>query len=210
MSKLATSRRQFVQLLGSVPMLPLAGLGGSLALPACGGSGPTGLASASFTAMAAPSLANPAAMATTSVGSALNVGYTDGSTRSYAFEFRTREAPLAGPALVAGPGVPTEAEPADAFYTVAFAYPQDEAEDRRRRAREAAAELNVELLWSAPAKEDDRAQQMAMVDTLILRKVDAIGLAPLDAVALRDKAARATEAGIPVAIFDSQIGRAHV
>ena len=72
-------------------------------------------------------------------------------------------------------------------------------------AREAAGELGVELLWSAPAKEDDRAQQMAMVDTLILRKVDAIGLAPLDAVALRDKAARATEAGIPVAIFDSPL-----
>lgn len=76
-------RRQLVKLLGSVPMLPLASLGSSLALPACGGSGPTGLASASFTAMAAPSLTNPAAMATTSVCSALNIGYTDGSARSY-------------------------------------------------------------------------------------------------------------------------------
>ncbi len=74
-------------------------------------------------------------------------------------------------------------------------------------AREAAAELGVELLWSAPAKEDDRAQQMAMVDTLVIRKVDALGLAPLDAVALRDKAARATEQGIPVAIFDSPLAK---
>jgi len=89
MSDLASPpRRQLVKLLGSVPMLPLASLGSSLALPACGGSGPTGLASASFTAMAAPSLTNPAAMATTSVGSALNIGYTDGSARSYKLSYQ--------------------------------------------------------------------------------------------------------------------------
>ena len=89
MSDLAsTSRRQLVKLLGSVPMLPLAGLGSTLALPACGGSGPTGFASASFTPMAAPSLANPAAMATTSVGSALNIGFTDGSARRYALGYQ--------------------------------------------------------------------------------------------------------------------------
>lgn len=88
MSKLTTTRRQFVQLLGSVPMLPLAGLGSAVALPACGGSGPTGLASLSFTPMAAPSLANPSAMATTSVGSTLNMGYTDGSTRSYTLGYQ--------------------------------------------------------------------------------------------------------------------------
>jgi ribose transport system substrate-binding protein len=74
-------------------------------------------------------------------------------------------------------------------------------------AREAGTELGVEILWSAPAKEDDRAQQMATVDTLVLRKVDALCLAPLDAVALRDKAAKATEAGIPVIIFDSPLAK---
>lgn len=74
-------------------------------------------------------------------------------------------------------------------------------------AREAGAELGVEILWSAPQKEDDRAQQMGLVDTLILRKVDALCLAPLDAVALRDKAVKATEAGIPVVIFDSPLAK---
>jgi ribose transport system substrate-binding protein len=74
-------------------------------------------------------------------------------------------------------------------------------------ARKAGVEEDVTIIWKGPMKEDDRAQQMAMVDTLILRKVDAIGLAPLDAVALRDKAARATEAGIPVAIFDSPLAK---
>lgn len=75
-------------------------------------------------------------------------------------------------------------------------------------AKEAGAEMGVEIVWSAPQKEDDRAQQMAMVDTLILRKVDAICLAPLDAVALRDKAVKSTEAGIPVIIFDSPLAKA--
>jgi type IV secretion system protein VirB9 len=69
----------------------------------------------------------------------------DGSSRRYLFEFRTREAPIAGSALVAGPGAPTEGETAEAFYSVRFAHPQDEAEDRRRRAREAAAERNATL-----------------------------------------------------------------
>ena len=75
-------------------------------------------------------------------------------------------------------------------------------------AKEAGAELGAEIVWSAPQKEDDRAQQMAMVDTLVLRKVDALCLAPLDAVALRDKAVKATEAGIPVIIFDSPLAKA--
>lgn len=75
-------------------------------------------------------------------------------------------------------------------------------------AKQAGGELGVEIVWSAPQKEDDRAQQMAMVDTLILRKVDALCLAPLDAVALRDKAVKATEAGIPVIIFDSPLAKA--
>ena len=74
-------------------------------------------------------------------------------------------------------------------------------------AREAGAELGVDIMWSAPQKEDDRAQQMSLVDTLILRKVDALCLAPLDAVALRDKAIKATEAGIPVVIFDSPLAK---
>lgn len=75
-------------------------------------------------------------------------------------------------------------------------------------AKEAGTELGAEIVWSAPQKEDDRAQQMAMVDTLVLRKVDALCLAPLDAVALRDKAVKATEAGIPVIIFDSPLAKA--
>jgi len=74
-------------------------------------------------------------------------------------------------------------------------------------ARERGAEVGVDVLWAAPQREDDRAQQMALVDTLVLRRVDALCLAPLDAVALREKAAKATAAGIPVVIFDSPLAR---
>ena len=75
-------------------------------------------------------------------------------------------------------------------------------------ARQAALETGVQLIWSPPEREDDRRQQMGMVDALVLRKVDALCLAPLDATALREKAERATKAGIPVLIFDSPLTRA--
>lgn len=82
---LLTSRRKALQLFAGIPLLPL-GLGSSAAalLAACGGGDDTAVfESASFTPMAAPSLAQPAAMATTSVGSQLNVTLSDGSTVHY-------------------------------------------------------------------------------------------------------------------------------
>lgn len=69
----------------------------------------------------------------------------------------------------------------------------------------AGEELGAEIIWSAPDREDDRRQQMGMVDALILRKVDVLCLAPLDATALREKAIKATKAGIPVLVFDSPL-----
>ncbi len=66
-------------------------------------------------------------------------------------------------------------------------------------------DFGVQVLWSAPEREDDRRQQMGMMDSMILRKVDILCLAPLDATALREKALKATNANIPVIIFDSPI-----
>ncbi len=74
-------------------------------------------------------------------------------------------------------------------------------------ANQAGQELGAEVIWSAPEREDDRRQQMGMVDSLILRKIDVLCLAPLDAVALREKAEKATKAGIPVIIFDSPLAK---
>lgn len=70
-------------------------------------------------------------------------------------------------------------------------------------ARQAAAEAGVELIWKGPLKEDDREQQIAVVEQMITRRVDGIVLAPLDDAALRAPVLGASRAGIPVVIMDS-------
>ncbi len=89
------SRRRLLKLFVGAPMLPLGGSAFATALLAgCGGSDDTAAApavtytSSSFTGMAAPTLDAPAAMATTSVGSSLNVTYSDGSQKAYALAYR--------------------------------------------------------------------------------------------------------------------------
>lgn len=72
-------------------------------------------------------------------------------------------------------------------------------------ALKAASELGVEIIWKGPLKEDDREDQIAVVEQMITRRVDGIVLAPLDDVALRVPVASATRAGIPVVIADSGI-----
>ena len=67
----------------------------------------------------------------------------------------------------------------------------------------AANELNVDLLWQGPQREDDRAGQIRVVEDMITRHVDAIALAPLDATALVPVAREASDEGIPVIVFDS-------
>lgn len=67
----------------------------------------------------------------------------------------------------------------------------------------AAQEMNVDLIWKGPLKEDDRDEQIKVVEDFITKKVKAILLAPLDDSALRQPVMNAQDAGIPVAIFDS-------
>jgi ribose transport system substrate-binding protein len=69
----------------------------------------------------------------------------------------------------------------------------------------AAAEYNLELLWNAPAQESDRSRQVAIVDSMINRGVDALALAPVDRAALVNVAHRAIDRGIPVSVFDSNL-----
>ncbi|GAB5545489.1 MAG: substrate-binding domain-containing protein [Sandaracinaceae bacterium] len=66
-------------------------------------------------------------------------------------------------------------------------------------------ELDVEILWQGPQREDDRAAQVRVVEDMVSRGVDAIVLAPLDSTALVPVATEATGEGIPVVIFDSGI-----
>jgi secreted PhoX family phosphatase len=92
------SRRKALQFLASAPLLPLGGaFGASALLSACGGSGSTATAvvppaaqylATSFVGSNAPSLANAAAMATTTVTSALNVQFSDNSTLTYKLAYQ--------------------------------------------------------------------------------------------------------------------------
>ena len=67
----------------------------------------------------------------------------------------------------------------------------------------AAGELDVDVIWKGPIREDDRDAQIEVVENMISRGVSAIVLAPLDDAALRAPVAQATRAGIPVVIIDS-------
>jgi secreted PhoX family phosphatase len=80
------SRRRALQLFAGAPMLPLSStFAGSLLLAGCGGGSDAVAAPAasysgvSFSSMPAPTLANAAAMATTTVGSVMSVNYSDSS-----------------------------------------------------------------------------------------------------------------------------------
>jgi ribose transport system substrate-binding protein len=68
---------------------------------------------------------------------------------------------------------------------------------------QAARELGVEILWKGPQKEDDRAQQITVVEDVISRGVDGIVLAPLDDRALIRPVQDAMREKIPVVIMDS-------
>lgn len=72
-------------------------------------------------------------------------------------------------------------------------------------AKAAAQELGVEIIWKGPQREDDREQQISVVDNFISMKVNGIVLAPLDDSALRTPVESAANAGIPVVIFDSDL-----
>ena len=69
----------------------------------------------------------------------------------------------------------------------------------------AGRELGVDILWQGPLKEDDREDQIKVVDTLVSRGIDGLLLAPLDDKALRQPVASAVRAGIAVVTFDSKL-----
>ena len=74
----------------------------------------------------------------------------------------------------------------------------------------AAKELGVEILWKGPLKEDDRNEQIQIVETLAGSGVDALVLSPLDDRALMRPVADARRAGIPTVIFNSALqGQEH-
>lgn len=71
--------------------------------------------------------------------------------------------------------------------------------------REAAADANLDVTWKGPITEDDRAQQVQLVQQFATEGVDGIVLAPLDAKALLAPVRAARAKGIPVVVFDSAL-----
>jgi ribose transport system substrate-binding protein len=65
--------------------------------------------------------------------------------------------------------------------------------------------IEVELFWNGPLREDDREQQIQVVEGFITRGVDGLGLAPLDSRALVRPVEEARRAGIAVLVFDSAL-----
>ena len=93
------SRRRLLRLLGAAPMLPLSGFAATSLLAGCGGdnddvyganppSSVATFASVSFSGMAAPTLADAAAMATTSVGSTMTVNFSDTSKMDFKLSYK--------------------------------------------------------------------------------------------------------------------------
>jgi ribose transport system substrate-binding protein len=63
----------------------------------------------------------------------------------------------------------------------------------------------VEVFWKGPLREDDRDQQIQVVENFMARQVSAIVLAPLDYQALVRPVHNAVRAKVPVVIIDSDL-----
>ena len=98
------SRRRLLQMFAAAPLLPLSALGSASLLAGCGGDGaavaalptvptvpaapPATLAGVTFSSMPAPTLANAAAMATTSVGSTMTASFSDASKLDFKLAYQ--------------------------------------------------------------------------------------------------------------------------
>jgi ribose transport system substrate-binding protein len=72
-------------------------------------------------------------------------------------------------------------------------------------ANKAGKELGVRIVWKGPVREDDRDEQIKVVENFVASRIAAIVLAPLDDKALVPAASEAKREGIPVVIMDSDI-----
>jgi ribose transport system substrate-binding protein len=63
----------------------------------------------------------------------------------------------------------------------------------------------VDVIWKGPLREDDRDQQIQVVENFMARQVSAIVLAPLDYQALVRPVHNAVRAKVPVVIIDSDL-----
>lgn len=67
----------------------------------------------------------------------------------------------------------------------------------------AAKGINARIIWKGPLKEDDRDQQIQVVENFMVQRASGIVLAPLDSKALIRPVQNAQKAKVPVVIIDS-------
>ena len=65
--------------------------------------------------------------------------------------------------------------------------------------------IQVNLFWKGPLREDDRDQQIQVVENFTSRQVSGMVLAPLDSQALVAPVAIAAQAGVPTVVIDSEL-----
>lgn len=121
-----------------------------------------------------------------------------------------RRAAVLAAAVMAGCG---GGQPPAATLTVAV-IPKGSTHEHWKRVRvgaeKAAAEFRaagvpVDVIWKGPLREDDREQQVQVVEGFVSQGVSGLVLAPLDSSALRRPVEEAFRAGIPTVIFDSAL-----
>lgn len=80
-----------------------------------------------------------------------------------------------------------------------------------RAARDLAAKgIHVELTWKGPLREDDREQQVQVVESFATQGMDGIVLAPLDDKALVRPVEEARRLGVPTVVFDSALASSEI
>jgi len=72
-------------------------------------------------------------------------------------------------------------------------------------AAQASKDLGIKILWIGTEKEDDRQQQIALVDNQVMNGISGIVLAPCDGAALLRPVEAAARKNIPVIIMDSDL-----
>src|SRR3954454_13579933 len=70
---------------------------------------------------------------------------------------------------------------------------------------EAKSGVTVNIIWKGPMREDDREQQVQVVEGFVTQHVDGIVLAPFDKNALVRPVEEAKRAGIPTVVIDSAL-----
>ena len=67
--------------------------------------------------------------------------------------------------------------------------------------------VRTEIIWKGPLKEDDRDQQIQVVENFMSRRVSGIVLAPQDSKQMVPPVRRARDEGIPSVIIDSNLDK---